>query len=227
MDFLLVIAIYVVYGAFILRVLLHALQWLRATAGPPIALPGESMGANTCCRVAADLFFFTRLLRSNGTLWVLEWFFHVSLLLELLRHLRYVLNPVPSWVWTLQPLGLVAGYILPAVTGMILFIRLATRHELYSSPLNLRLLGALFIVSITGVLMHAVWKPDLIGIKEFCMGVATFAPAPWPGGLLSTIHLLVVLAVIPFLPTHIFSAPVTIAEAARREEALREVLHGR
>jgi nitrate reductase gamma subunit len=225
MDILLVIAVYAVYGAFILRFLLHALQWLRATAAPSVRLEGT--GASTCCRAAADLFLFTRLLRSNGLLWVLEWLVHLSLLLELLRHLRYVLNPVPPWVWAVQPWGLVAGYLLPAVTGLILVIRLATRHELYSSRLNLLLLGALFVVSLTGVLMHAVWKPDLIGIKEFGMGVVTFAPAPWPGGVLATAHLVIVLAIVPFLPTHIFSAPMTIVEAARREEALREVLHGR
>ena len=36
-----------------------------------------------------------------------------------------------------------------------------------------------------------------------------------------------VLVTVPFLPSHIFSAPLTIIEAARQEEALREVLHGR
>jgi nitrate reductase gamma subunit len=226
MNILLVIAIYAVYGAFIVRVVLHGLQWMRA-ARSPAAFPGRSGGTAALCSAATDLLFFTRLLRSNGLLWTLEWLFHVSLLLELLRHLRFVLNPVPTWVWAVQPWGLVAGYVLPAVIGLILLVRLATRHEIYSSPSNLRLLGALLIISLTGVLMHAVWKPDLVGIKEFSMGVVTFTPERWPGGTLATVHVVLFVLVLPFVPTHIFSAPVTIVAAAQREKALHEVLHGR
>jgi len=226
MDTLLIIALYGAYSAFLLRVAMHALAWRRG-GGPDAGPRGNSTPPLAVCRAAADLLFFTRLLRSNGLLWVLEWLFHVSLLLELLRHLRYVLNPVPGWVWSLQPWGLAAGYLLPVVIGLILLVRLATRHEIYSSPSNVRLLAALFLVSLTGVLMHAVWKPDLVGIKEYFMGVVTFAPAIWPGGLLASLHVFLFALLLPFVPTHIFSAPVTIVAAARREEALHEVLHGR
>ena len=127
----------------------------------------------------------------------------------------------------MQPWGLAAGYLLPIVIGLILFVRLATRHELYSSPSNLLLLAALFIVSLTGVLMHAIWKPDLVGIKQFSMGVVLFTPEVWPGGILATAHMVLFALLLPFLPTHIFSAPVTVVAAAQREETLHEVLHGR
>ena len=225
MDTLLIIALYAAYGAFLLRVLLHALQWMRGPS-PPQATTGGP-GPSMVFRAAADLFLFTRVLRSNGLLWVLEWLFHASLLLVLLRHLRYVLEPVPAWVWSLQPWGIAAGYLLPAVIGLILVVRLATSRELYSSRSNLFLLVLLFISSLSGVLMHAYWKPDLVGIKRFGMGLVTFAPATWPGGALPTVHVVLFLLLLPLVPTHIFSAPVTIVAAAQREETLREVLHGR
>jgi nitrate reductase gamma subunit len=175
----------------------------------------------------SDLFFFTRLLRTNGLLWLVEWLFHASLLVVLLRHLRYVLEPVPGWVWAMQPWGLIAGYLLPAALAAIIVIRLCTEREPYSSRTNLFLLAALLLISASGVLMHALWKPDLVGIKEFMTGVVTFAPVSWPGGVLATVHLVLFLVIIPILPTHIFIAPVTIIEARRREDALHEVLHER
>ena len=227
MDILLVIALYALYGVFIVRVLRHALLWWQGTRVPASALSGARTAPATVFRAAADLFFFTRLLRSNGLLWVLEWLFHATLLLVLLRHLRYVLNPVPGWIWSVQPWGLAAGYLLLVVIGLILLVRLGTAQELYSSRLNLFLLAVLFLAGLSGILMRAYWKPDLVGIKEFFMGLVTFAPAPWPGGLLATLHLVLFLVIIPVLPTHIFSAPVTIVEAARREEGLEEVLRGR
>ena len=226
MDILLIIALYVAYGAFIVRVLLHALQWLRG-ASSTVSATARGTRPSALFRAVADLFFFTRLLRSNGLLWVLEWLFHLSLLMVLLRHLRYVLDPVPAWVWAFQPWGLAAGYLLPVVIGLILLVRLGTARELYSSRLNVLLLAALFVTSLSGVLMHGVWKPDLVGIKQFCMGLVTCAPAPWPGGVLATAHIVLFLLLLPFVPTHVFSAPVTIVAAAQREETLHEVLHGR
>jgi nitrate reductase gamma subunit len=178
------------------------------------------------CRAAGDLLFFTRLLRTNGALWVGEWVFHVSLLLVLLRHLRYVLDPVPAWVWDLQPWGALSGYLLPLALVFIILIRVGTRHETYSSRSNLFLLVALFLISLTGLMMHACWKPDLVGIKQFMMGMVTFRPMPWPGGTLFTLHIILVLAIVPYLPTHIFAAPMTVVEARVREESLHEVLHG-
>jgi nitrate reductase gamma subunit len=227
MDILLLIALYAAYGAFLVRVTLHAMIWRRGLRDRmpdprPLRTPPVLVW-----RATADLFLFARLLRSNGLLWALEWLFHVSLLLALLRHLRFVLDPVPAWVWAVQPWGLAAGYLLPVVIGLILLVRLATRREIYSSPSNLLLLAALFVVSLTGVLMHAAWKPDLVGIKEFSMGFVAFAPAAWPDGALATAHVLLFALLLPFVPSHIFSAPVTILAAARREEMLHEVLHGR
>lgn len=223
---LFLIALYAAYGTFCLRFLLHAFLWIGGIPRTPPVQAGRRTGLLTYCRAAGDLLFFTRLLRTNGCLWAAEWLFHGSLLLVFLRHLRYVLDPVPGWVWALQPWGVFAGYLLPPALAFIVTVRMATRHEVYSSRGNLLLLGALLAISISGVAMHAWWKPDLVGIKEFMMGMVSFAPAPWPGGGLFALHLAMVLVIVPYLPTHIFIAPVTIVEARLRDEGLHEVLHG-
>jgi nitrate reductase gamma subunit len=220
-------ALYCAYGVFCIRFLLHAFLWWKGVSRPSHALAGRRPSMTVYCRAAGDLLFFTRLLRTNGALWVGEWVFHSSLLLVLLRHLRYVLDPVPAWVWVLQPWGVVSGYLLPLALVYIVLVRIGTRHEIYSSRSNLFLLVTLFVISLTGLMMHAYWKPDLVGIKQFMMGMVTFSPAPWPGGVLFTMHIIVVLLIVPVLPTHIFAAPMTIVEARVRDEGLHEVLRGK
>jgi len=227
MQNLLLVALYAAYGVFLVRFLIHALLWWRGAKAATYALTWRKRGAATIYRAILDLLFFTRLLRANNLLWLVEWFFHASLLLILLRHLRYVLDPVPSWVWAAQPWGLIAGYLLPVALAAILVIRQLTKREIYSSRANLILLTALLIISATGVVMHALQKPDLVGVKDFMMGVVTLAPTPWPGGFLATIHLILFLVILPLLPTHIFIVPLTIIDARRREDALDEVLHER
>jgi nitrate reductase gamma subunit len=227
MTVLFLIALYGAYGAFCIRLLLHGFLWWKGVSRPSHALTGRRPSVTVYCRAAGDLLFFTRLLRTNGALWVGEWVFHTSLLLALLRHLRYVLDPVPVWVRDLQPWGVLAGYILPLALIYIVLIRVGTRHEIYSSRSNFFLLITLFVISLTGLMMHTCWKPDLIGIKQFMMGMVTFSPMPWPGGTLFTLHISLFLLIVPYLPTHIFAAPMTIVEARVREDGLREVLRGK
>ncbi len=227
MQYLLIFGVYLGYAAFCVRFLLHAYLWWKGTARPAVINPGRSRSIGTCLRGFGDVFLFYRLLRTNDVLWAGELLFHGSLLLVLLRHLRLFLDPVPGWVWALQPWGVIAGYLLPFTLVYILVIRLLTEQVKYSSPGNLFLLVSLLIISLTGLFMHAWWKPDIIGIKEFLLGIFLFRPVPWPGGWLSTLHLVAVLVIIPYLPTHIFIAPAVMIEARSREEGLHEVLHGR
>ncbi len=227
MDILLLIAFYAAYGVFILRFLLHALLWTRGLGRQPQAAAGRRLSAGSVLLATGDLLFFTRLLRSNAALWAAEWLFHGSLLLVLLRHLRFLLEPVPEWVAAVQPWGLAAGYVLPVSLVLIMVIRFAARREISSSRPNLVLLAALLVISATGLLLRTVWRSDLAGIKEFLVSALSFLPAPWPGGALATVHFVLVLAIVPYLPTHIFTAPLTIVDARLREEGLREVLHGK
>lgn len=225
MQYMLIFAVYLGYAVFCGRFLLHAYLWWKGTAQPAIAVPGHRRSIGTCLRGLGDVFFFYRLLRTNDVLWAGELLFHASLVLVLLRHLRLILDPVPGWVWALQPWGLIAGYLMPFTLVYILVIRLLTEREKYSSPGNLFLLVSLFIISLTGVMMHAWLKPDIIGIKLFFHGIFSFHPVPWPGRGLITKHLIAVLVIIPYLPTHIFIAPAIMIEARSREEGLHEVLH--
>jgi nitrate reductase gamma subunit len=223
---ILIIAAYGVYAAFWIRFFLHGLVWwkamkrLSAAAGP---VPPST--AKVWVLTAADVVLFARLLMVNPALWVGEWVFHASFLMVVLRHLRYFLNPVPAWVWWVQTPGTIAGYVLPLSLVYILIIRLFTKREKYASPANIFLLCLVLVISSLGVLMHALYKPNLVDVKLFAFGIMTLNPAAAPDSALFVMHFSLVLVLIPFLPTHIFTAPLVMMEARKREQALRLVMH--
>jgi nitrate reductase gamma subunit len=223
---ILIVAAYAVYVAFWLRVFMHFLVWWRA--GRRFAGPRASRGwtsAKAYAFTVLDIVFFGRLFKGGAALWFGEWIFHFSFLLVMLRHLRFFLTPVPDWVWWAQTPGLIAGYLLPLSLAYILVVRLLTKLEKYASPPNLLLLGLVLVISSTGVLMHGWFKPDIVGAKLFVFGILSMKQAALPESLLFVTHFVLVLVLIPFLPTHIFTAPLVMLEARKREQARRMVMH--
>jgi nitrate reductase gamma subunit len=223
---ILIAAAYAVYVAFWLRVFMHFLVWRgagRRFAGLRVSIGWTS--AKAYAFTVLDIVFFGRLFKGGAALWFGEWIFHFSFLLVILRHLRFFLNPVPDWVWWAQTPGLIAGYVLPFSLAYILVVRLLTKLEKYASPPNLLLLGLVLVISSTGVLMHGWFKPDVVGAKLFVFGILSMKEAALPESLLFVTHFVLVLVLIPFLPTHIFTAPLVMLEARKREQARRVVMH--
>ncbi|HET6513717.1 MAG TPA: hypothetical protein VFG09_01035 [Thermodesulfovibrionales bacterium] len=226
MTFIVLLIAYLVYAAFIMRFVLHVLIWWRSEVLSPLyGAPASRLTGRLFVSEAADIFFFRRLFRVNSILWFGEWLFHIFFFLTALRHLRYFLDPVPGWIICLQPVGICAGYLLPFALVYILALRLLTEREEYLAPSNLSVLLLLFLISITGVLMHGIVKPDVVSVKEFIIGMVTFKPVPVPKNLLFILHFALVLILVPFLPTHIFVAPFVIIEARKRDEGLGRVMH--
>ncbi len=226
MGKLLVVAAYTALAAFWTRFGMHFLLWQRAARRSGESFfPKPKPRSKACAQTALDLLFFGRLLVRNPALWLGEWVFHFTFLLVLLRHLRYFLNPVPSWVWSMQTPGLIAGYILPLSLLYILAVRFLSKREKYSSPANVFLLAVVLIISTLGVLMHGWLKPNLVDVKLFVLGLAVLKPVAAPASPWFWAHFLLVLVLAVFVPTHIFSAPLVMWEARKREQALRLVMH--
>ena len=103
--------------------------------------------------------------------------------------------------------------------GTELDLRHRTRGPEVLSAHNMFLTLMILAASVTGLLMRLVLKADLVGIKTFIMGVVSLSPqSDMPASWVFVIHLLIVLVLVPALPTHIFTAPFTTIEARRREE---------
>lgn len=226
MGKIVVLAAYLLYVVFCLRVLFQIVLWYRA-AGQQSPTPAgpEKISLCVCSSAALDLILFRRLFSTNKPLWAASWMFHLSLLFVFLRHLRYVLHPVPDLIVFLQPAGVVAGYLLPCSLLLILIIRAVARKDRYVSYYNYFLTGLLLIVSLTGLLMRIYFRPDVLGVKEFVTGILVLRPDVLPDSIMFGIHFLLALILIAFVPFHLFAAPIVSIDARKREKALKMVLH--
>jgi len=226
MGWLIVVATYAVIAAFYLRLGLHALSWWEAARRSPASRP-RGIGASLRAFVgtAIDIVFLRRLLMVNPALWIGEWVFHAALFAIMVRHLRYFTNPVPAWVVWAQTPGWIAGFLLPVALLYILAIRLLTGQEKFSSPANLLMLVDVLAIAVTGLLMSTRYRADLTAVKLFALGIVTFTPAPPPLGALFLSHLGLVLALLLYVPSHVFTAPLVLLDARGRELELRRVLH--
>lgn len=177
-------------------------------------------------RAVGDILFLTRLLKVNDLLWIGEWLFHGSLVLVALRHLRYVLTPVPDWIWFIQPFGIVAGYVLPLSLIFILIMKAREGRE-YLPSFNFFLLLLLLAIAVTGLLIQTIFRTDVVAVKEFMSGIFTFNPTILPCSLLFILHFFLFLVLVVSLPTHIFTAPFVMIEARRHEKALETLVRGK
>lgn len=221
-----VVATYLAAAVFYLRLALHALRWAEAAwRSAPSSPRGLGASARSIAGAAVDVVFLRRLLLLNPALWIGEWVFHAALTLVVLRHLRYVTNPVPAWVAGAQTPGWVAGFLLPAALLYVFAVRLLTGREKFSSPVNLLLLLNLLAIAVSGLLLSTRSRTDLAAVKLFALGVVGFAPSPPPLDSLFLCHLGLVLTLVLYLPSHVVAAPLTLVDARRRELELRRVLH--
>jgi nitrate reductase gamma subunit len=225
MAIILIAVAYLVYAAFWVRLSLHTLVWLRAAKQRPgghAEVSGKRLPSFAAALI--DIILFRRLFASNKALWLGSWAFHAAFFIVILRHLRYFLEPVPDCIVSVQPLGVFAGYLMAFSLAYVLLLRVVTKTK-YLSYQNYVILGLVFLISLTGLLMRNYFPADLVDVKSFTMGLVAMRPAPLPGGFFFSIHFFLVLLLVPFLPFHLFTAPFVALEARRREELLDTVMH--
>lgn len=226
MGWVVVAATYLVVAAFYLRLGVHALRWweaVRRTAPGPRPRAAETL--RTMAGTLVDIATLRRLFLVNPALWFGEWTFHATLTLVVLRHLRFFTDPVPEWVVWAQTPGWVAGFLLPVAVASVLAARLPARRERFSSPVNLLLLADVLAIALTGLLLATRHRVDLVQVKGYALGVLAFRPSPPPPDPLLAAHLALVAALVLFVPSHVFAAPLTLLDARRRERELSRVLH--
>lgn len=217
-------AAYCAYLVFWSRALWHGILWLRAPRPGPQAAAGFS-GVAIVSGIL-DLLFFRRLFSADKFAWLGSWTFHASFLLVLVCHLRYVMLPVPACIGFLQPLGMVAGFVMPFSACLLLIVRTVGGGGRYVSWANYAVIGLAVLVSAAGVLMRLTGSADLVAAKVFAHGLFSFRPGPAPGGWLFLVHFLGALAMVPALPTHIIAAPLVTVGAKQREYDLPLIMHG-
>jgi nitrate reductase gamma subunit len=199
-----------------------SLPWVKQAK-----LDNPSTTAGVIGRMALEVLLFRSLFRNTKTdlregirvthtsakwLWLAGLAFHYSFFIIFIRHFRLFVDPVPSFIRTLEffdgffQVGVPGVYmtdaLIVAAVSYLLLRRVTIPQVRYISlasdffPLFL-ILG----VAISGIFMRYFTKVDVTSVKAFIVGLATFHPVIPPNiGVVFYVHLFLVSALFAYFP---------------------------
>lgn len=179
-------------------------------------------------RLTKEVVFFESLFKANLWTWAASWLFHASLALVVLRHLRYFTEPVWGWVAFIQPFGMYAGLTMFLGLCGLWARRIFVERIRYISTPSDHLMLALFIgIALSGLSMTFVVHTDVVGVKNFFLGLMYFdwQALPEHAGLYAHLFLVAVLLLI-FPISKLLHAPGVFFSPSRNQtDNPREVRH--
>ena len=112
--------------------------------------PAPVTKTGVVARMFREVVFFESLFRSNKTLWLFAFLFHMSLWLVLIRHLRYFV-PMNELLLFLQPFGRYAGFTMViGLAGLWARRFLVDRVRYISAPSDHLILALLIGIGVSG-----------------------------------------------------------------------------
>ena len=163
--------------------------------------PAPITNAGVAFRLAREVVLFESLFKANKWIWVFGWLFHFGLLLVLVRHLRYFVNPVPELLALIQPFGIYAGFAMVAgLAGLFARRLLVPRIRYISAPSDYLMLALLLAIGMSGLAMKFVAHTDIVAVKAFFIGLMTFKLQPLPADPVLLVHLTLVAALMIIFP---------------------------
>lgn len=198
-----------------------SLPWIKTN---PLDNPSDLWGV--IGRMALEVLLFRSLFRNTKAeirqqrpvydsakwLWFFGLLFHWSLLIIVLRHLRFFVEPVAGCINTLSAvdgffeIGIPTLYLSDAaiLAGLsFLLLRRVVSPRLRYLSLFSDYFALLLILGVvgTGLLMRHFFPADLLQVKNLVLGWVTFSPAEPDGvGTLFYMHLCFVFTLMVFIP---------------------------
>ncbi|ALG67566.2 nitrate reductase [Beggiatoa leptomitoformis] len=195
---------YIASTVFVLGVTAKVYQYAKTPAPLNIPLmPAPLTRRGVALRLLTETILFRSLFRANKWLWLFGWLFHTALIFIMLRHLRYFLDPVPTWVFTVQPMGKYASFImLFALIGLLLRRIILERIRYISNPSDYLLLILFLFIGITGLLMTFVIHTDIVQLKTFIISLLqlNWQQPPLPTDIVLLLHLSSVILLMLIFP---------------------------
>lgn len=204
-------------------------QYWRTPA--PLKIPTMPAPLNTggvAMRLVREVVLFESLFKSNKWIWLFGWLFHAALLLAMLRHLRYFIEPVWGWVVLVQPFGTYAGFAMLAGLGALWFRRIFVERIRYiSGPSDHLMLVLLLAITASGLAMRYVARTDIVALKKFMLGLLRFDWQPIPADPVLMVHLGLVIALMAVFPfSKLLHAPGLFFSPTRNQvDSAREKRH--
>ena len=179
--------------------------------------PAPTTAPGVVVRMLGEVVLFTSLFKANKPTWLFGWLFHFGMLVVLLGHLRYFIEPVWAWVAMAQQIGVYAGSImLVGLAGLWLRRVVVDRVRYISAPSDHLMLALLAAIAGTGLTMRTVSHTDIVAVKGFVLGLLVFDWQPIPAdGLLLTHLALVALLMIVFPVSKLLHAPAVFFSPTR------------
>jgi len=168
----------------------------------PVA-PAPLTRSGVILRMFREVVFFESLFKANKWIWLFGWVFHFSLLLVLLRHLRYFMDPIPMWVALIQPFGKYAAFgMIIGLAGLLARRIFVDRIRYISNPSDYGMLLLLIFIALSGMLMTFInaGHTDIIALKSFVLGLMSFNWQAIPTEIGVLLHLLLVAFLMFIFP---------------------------
>lgn len=205
------------------------LQYARVQAPLKIpTTPAPTTRWGVGLRLVREIAFFESLFKANLWIWLFGWLFHGALLLVLLRHLRYFIEPVWGWVAWLQPLGVLAALAMVASLAGLWARRFFVERIAYiSTPSDHLMLALLLLIAASGLTLKFFAHTDIVAVKIYFLGLLHFELQPLPGDPVLYVHLALVsilLIVFPF--SKLLHAPGLLFSPTRNQsDNSRQIRH--
>jgi len=198
-----------------------SLPWIKNS---PLESPSNTW--SVIGRMALEVFLFRSLFRNTDVeiaggrpvfgsakwLWFFGLLFHWSLLIIVLRHLRFFIEPIAPWINSLSAIdgffeiGVPTLYLsdIAVIAGLtFLFLRRLAVPQLRYISLVTDYFSLLLLLAIatSGLLMRHFFPADLLQVKNLALGWVTFAPAlSKEAGPVFYIHLCFVFTLMAWFP---------------------------
>jgi nitrate reductase gamma subunit len=190
--------------------------------------PAPITAAGVRWRMAREVVLFESLFKSSKWTWIFGWLFHVTLLLVVLRHLRYFQEPVWLPVVWVQPFGLYAGFVMVlALAGLWSRRWLVDRVRYISTPSDHLMLALLLAIGLSGLAMRFLAHTDIVALKAFVLGLMRFNWQALPADPVLLLHLgLVAVLMLIFPISKLLHAPGLFFSPTRNQaDNARETRH--
>lgn len=152
-------------------------------------------------RMLQEVLLFKSLYRSDKLLWILGILFHYGMLVIVIRHFRYVQDPVWGVVSAIQPFGKYAGFVFVlGLLGLMARRIIIDRVRYITAPSDIAMLLLLILIGVSGMMMQFVDPTDIIMVKSFFRGLLYFDWQPLPFDVPLLIHLGLVATLMLIFP---------------------------
>ena len=202
LSFLIAALFYIAFFIFSYGLVSKILQYKNTPAPLKIpTMPAPTTQAGVVFRMSREVILFESLFKSSKWTWLFGWLFHFGLFLDMLRHLRYFIDPIWFWVVIIQPFGKYGSILMfVGLVGLLIRRIVVDRVRYISSPSDHLMLVLILCITSTGIAMSFYLGADVISLLRPAPCLITFDIHNIPADPVLISHLIMVALLMIIFP---------------------------